>query len=103
MQKELAALKSGAAASSGDKFQRTAAKSKATKPPVSNAQSQGVDGELSEAAKLARLRRLCERKPSGRIQVPQELHERWLKANSDERLAMANELEETGWNKDPQH
>lgn len=31
----------------------------------------------------ARLRRLCERKKSGKIQVPDALHEAWLKGGTD--------------------
>lgn len=35
------------------------------------------DGDLSEAAKDNRLRRLCEKKPSGRCHVTDEVHRRW--------------------------
>ena len=31
----------------------------------------------SEGAKMLRLRRLCERKPSGRLNVPLHIHEQW--------------------------
>ena len=54
----------------------------------------------SEGAKLARLRRLCEVKPSGRCSVPQEVHERWKKADKNEREAMVEEFEKANWSKD---
>ena len=95
---------------------RTAAKT-APKPKAKAALRHDSDDEQSEtngrppqkvdngppdnwAARQARLRRVCERKPSGRIQVPLEVHERWKMANSDERTEMAEELEAAGWSKD---
>ncbi|CAK8985845.1 unnamed protein product [Durusdinium trenchii] len=48
------------------------------------------------AAKMARLRRVCERKPSGKLMVPEEVHNRWRTANHDERVAMCDELEAAG-------
>ena len=53
----------------------------------------------TDAAKQARLRRMCERKPSGRIQVPLEVHQRWLNGGRAERDAMVEELEACGWDK----
>ena len=54
----------------------------------------------TEGAKLNRLRRLCEKKPSGRCNVPTEVHERWLKSNKQEKEAMIDELEAVNWSKD---
>lgn len=56
-------------------------------------------GTLTEAAKNNRLRRLCEKKPSGRCHVPEEIQARWSKGGS-ERLALRDELEQCGWDKD---
>lgn len=57
------------------------------------------EAELSLAAKEARLRRLCEQKPSGKIKVPLEIHEMWKKGgvSREELLGM---LEDAGWDKD---
>ncbi|CAL1167200.1 unnamed protein product [Cladocopium goreaui] len=53
----------------------------------------------SEAAKNNRLRRLCEIKPSGRCHVPEDVHLRWKKGGA-ERMALRDELESCGWDKD---
>ena len=47
----------------------------------------------------ARLRRLCEKKPSGRLNVPQEVHEQWLQVGGprDELRAL---LEQTHFDKE---
>ena len=72
--------------------------------PARPMSSRGPDATQSEpsteAARLARLRRVCEIKPSGRCHVPKDIHERWLKGTNQERLAMADELEASGWAKD---
>ena len=58
------------------------------------------DGEpTTEAAKNNRLRRICEVKPSGRCHVSDEIHQRWKKGGND-RLALRDELEACGWDKD---
>ena len=54
----------------------------------------------TEGAKLNRLRRLCERKPSGRCHVPQAIHEKWAKSTRAEKEAMIEELEKVNWSKD---
>ena len=54
---------------------------------------------LTEAAKNNRLRRVCERKPSGKIRISQEIHDQWAKGGS-ERLALRDHLENCGWDKD---
>jgi len=54
----------------------------------------------TEGAKMNRLRRLCERKPSGKCNVPDALHERWRKATKEEKEEMVDELEKANWSKD---
>lgn len=53
---------------------------------------------LSQAAKLNRLRRLCERKPTGKCWVPDSIHEQYKKGGS-ERLALLDQLEANDWDK----
>jgi hypothetical protein len=54
--------------------------------------------EETMAAKRARLRRFCERKPSGKLQCPQWLHEQWKgNTNRDELL---EQFEKCGWDKE---
>ena len=65
------------------------------------ARSQGKPAPPTEAAKLARLRRLCEKKPSGKCNVPEELHKRWLNGSLADREAMVEELEACHWAKEP--
>ena len=59
----------------------------------------GGENEISEAAKRQRLRRLCEKKGSGKLHVPESIHQLWLKGGHtrDELLHM---LEEAGWDKE---
>ncbi|OLQ08476.1 40S ribosomal protein S3-3 [Symbiodinium microadriaticum] len=52
-----------------------------------------------EAAKRLRLRRLCERKPSGKLNVPVSIHEQYMKGGS-ERDELQEALEDAGWKKD---
>ena len=59
--------------------------------------------ELTEEARLQRLRRLCEVKPSGRCHVTPEIHQRWKTGTKSERLALVSELEKSGWSKDAHH
>lgn len=59
----------------------------------------GGEDEPSHAAKLGRLRRLCERKPSGKLKVPKEIHERWL-AKGHLRDELLTELEKANWDED---
>ena len=54
----------------------------------------------TEGAKLNRLRRLCELKPSGRCHVPKAIHEKWAKSTKAEKEAMIDELEKVNWSKD---
>lgn len=63
--------------------------------------TQGKNAPGTEAAKLARLRRLCEKKPSGKCHVPEALHKRWLHGTTQEREALVEELEAAHWSKEP--
>lgn len=69
---------------------------------LANSQGAAAASEVpsTEGARLARLRRMCEIKPSGKCHVPPEIHERWKKANHTERLKLADELEAANWAKD---
>ena len=51
-------------------------------------------------ARAARLRRLCEKKPSGRCHVPQEIHELWKQGGS-KRDQLDAIFTQVGENKDP--
>lgn len=53
--------------------------------------------EPSEAALKARLRRLCERKANGRLNVPDFVHEQW---KSRDHLSMARDFQQCGFDKD---
>ena len=57
--------------------------------------------ELSEAAKDHRLRRMCEQKPSGKIHVPQPVHDAWMKGG-DERRLLREMLEQSNGEKECQ-
>ena len=53
---------------------------------------------LSEAAQQARLRRVCEYKPSQKLNCPDWLHEQWKIPSN--RPAMIKKFAEVGWDKD---
>ena len=55
---------------------------------------------LTEGAKMNRLRRLCERKPSGKCRVGEALHDKWRKATKSEREELIDELEKANWSED---
>lgn len=55
--------------------------------------------ELSEAAKRQRLRRLCEKKGSGKLHVPESVHQLWLKGGHT-RNELLTMLEDAGWDKE---
>lgn len=74
-------------------------KSKAAPAVVSQPSSSSAPPP-TEGARLQRLRRLCEVKPSGRCHVPEEVHLRWKRGTNNEREAMVEELEKAGWSKD---
>ena len=54
---------------------------------------------LTEGAKNNRLRRLCERKPSGKLKVGEEIHARWAQGGA-ERQALRDQLEQCDWDQD---
>ena len=54
----------------------------------------------TEEARLHRLRRVCERKPSGRLNVPEHIHVQWAQGDRTTRLKMLDVLETASWNKD---
>ena len=56
--------------------------------------------DVSEGAKLGRLRRLCERKPSGKLRVPEDIHQMWAKGGHS-RQKLLQMLEEAGFKDDP--
>lgn len=53
----------------------------------------------TQAAKDARLRRICERKPSGKLHVLEEVHKQWVTRGPGRDQLLA-ELEACNWNKD---
>ena len=55
------------------------------------------DPAKEENALKAKLRRMCEKKKGGKLQVPEWLHEEWL--NGDH-LTMARQLESCGFDKE---
>ena len=116
MQAELQKVKSNAATGSkGDKKNmfktpppKVAAPSPGKHEPVPSTKvkslvlpSDNRPAPSTEGAKLNRLRRLCEIKPSGRCNVPESVHERWKSGSREDREAMIQELEDTNWSKDP--
>ena len=48
----------------------------------------------------ARLRRLCERKPTGKLNVPQSIHEQWLQVGKP-RDELRQLLEQLEFDKEP--
>lgn len=56
--------------------------------------------QFLQRARLGRLRRLCEIKPSGRCNVPDNVHKMWKHGSKQDREAMMDELESAGWSKD---
>lgn len=58
------------------------------------------DEFLSEAAKKQRLRRVCQRSSLGKLKVPENIHEMWLKGGHT-RDELCKILEESGWDQDP--
>ena len=69
----------------------------AAKPPVA---PPADSVPATEGARLGRLRRLCEIKPSGRCNVPDNIHKMWKHGSKQDREAMMDELESAGWSKD---
>jgi len=78
----------------------SASQPRALANPQGAAPAAASEAPSTEGARLARLRRMCEMKPSGKCHVTPEIHERWKKANHTERLKLADELEAANWAKD---
>lgn len=57
-------------------------------------------GEPSQGAMEGRLRRLCEKKPSGKLRVPEEVHAMWAKGGHT-RKELLKKLQDAGWDEDP--
>ena len=55
---------------------------------------------LSTEAKMAKLRRVCEKKPSGKCKVPEDIHLKWKNNNGDDRKELLDLLESSDWDKD---
>ena len=55
---------------------------------------------LSQEAKMAKLRRVCEKKPSGKVKVPEEIHMKWKQNNGDDRAELLKALEDSNWDKE---
>lgn len=60
----------------------------------------GLEAQDSKekAALKARVRRLCEPKKDGKLQVPQEVHDAWV--NAPDALDFAIQYRDTGFNKE---
>ena len=112
MQKEMAKLRAGGSPKPKDAMftppPRVAAPSPGSTPAPSHGGKKHATPQppverpppATEGAKMNRLRRLCEMKPSGRCNVPMAVHERWAKSTKDEKEAMIEELEKANWSKD---
>ncbi len=117
MQAEMAAMKKGRGLSKSElatpppkvaapspKTTPAPSAAKVGKPPTASKVSVEPSAErpapTTEGARMNRLRRLCEVKPSGKCNVPLPIHERWKKASKEEREAMIDELEAANWSKD---
>ncbi len=66
--------------------------------------AEGASGEegastLTVGARNNRLRRICERKPSNKLNVPLKIHEQWKKGGHA-REELMDHLEAAGWDKD---
>jgi hypothetical protein len=55
---------------------------------------------LSLEAKMAKLRRVCEKKPSGKVKVPEEVHLKWKQNKGDDRAELLKALEDSNWDKE---
>ena len=112
MQAEMDRLKAAAPSSSKDSYttpppskpapspaSKPAPKPKVQQPQLLVPPPSGPPPE-TEGAKLGRLRRLCEVKPSGRCKVPDSIHQRWKNGGKSEREALLEELERAGWDQD---
>ena len=58
------------------------------------------EAELTQAAKEQRLRRACERKPSGALKVPEGIHQLWAQKGHS-RNELLKQFEDCDWQLDP--
>jgi hypothetical protein len=106
MQQEMAEMKrnvaKGSSRSAGSAYETPPPKVSAPspKPKVKINPPPELKAPETEGARLNRLRRLCEMKPSGRCNVPEAIHLRWKNSNREEKEAMIDELDRNGWSKD---
>lgn len=82
-------------ATAPNKTTASAAKSKPNKPGTA-----AHGPPETEAAKQARLRRACERKPSGRLKVPESVHEKWRTGSRADRDELMDVLASCNWDQD---
>ncbi len=64
------------------------------RPPV------GSEVPLTQAAKDARLRRACERKPSGKLKVPESVHLKWKNGSRADREELLDTLAACDYDQD---
>ena len=105
MQKEMEEMKRNVAKgsrSAGIAYQTPPPKVSAPspKPKVKISPPPELKAPETEGARLNRLRRLCEMKPSGKCNVPEQIHLRRKNSSREEKEAMIDELEKNGWSKD---
>lgn len=118
MQEKLDALVGDGSGSSTDSYikstkvsqgpKTSAAKSKAEAPhsspaPTTTATKRppvGAEVPLSQAAKEARLRRACERKPSGKLKVTEAVHLKWKNGSRADRDELLDTLAECNYDQD---
>ncbi|CAJ1397370.1 unnamed protein product [Effrenium voratum] len=70
------------------------------KKPTGRKQPKTNSAPQSLGARKNRLRRMCELKPSGRLNVPEPIHEAWKNGSTAEREDMIATLDECGWRKE---
>ena len=79
---------------------KTPSAAKSKPQPKVTVPDPGAPPPDTEAAQQARLRRICERKPSGRMHVPEHIHQRWKNGTKADRAELLEQLEEANWDKD---
>ena len=71
-------------------------------PKIEEDQAEDEDEDVPQtlAAKKHRLRRICERKPSGKLRVPESVHNDWA-LGGPTRDALLEKLAQSGWKRAP--
>lgn len=82
------------------KLPKTPSAAKSKSQPKMPVPDPGPVAPETEAAQQARLRRICERKPSGRMHVPEHIHQRWKNGTKADRAELLEQLEAADWDKD---